>query len=447
MARPVRSDEGAGTMKADTCKRLAAIACVVALAGGVPYVMALNRGEVTDSEREAHEILRRASDFHGQLQGMIVVATSVHRVEREEGPLQFPGALKVVMRRPNRMAMTLGAMSSSIIVVCDGKNVYTFTPAARRYAVSPAPAKVEELFLGDATLLSMLMERAGSTPAGPLLAEDPYQQLMKGARGASYEGIEDVDGTRCHHVHLTGYWEVRDIWIEAGEQPLVRRITTVSSIGPTPEEGQALDPSGPRQEKTVTFEKWVINPDLPDAVFSFRPPSLAREVDSLVGSGIWGPSPLLGEPAPQFQLELLDGGTMDMSAHRGEHVVILDFWATWCSPCRRGMPVLAEVAEAYKDKGVVVYAVNQGETPEKVRAYLEKTELKLTVALGKGSKVGDLYGVRGIPHTAIVGKDGTLQAVHVGFAPDLKERLTHELDTLLAGVSLVKRPQPEAEEE
>ncbi len=88
---------------------------------------------------------------------------------------------------------------------------------------------------------------------------------------------------------------------------------------------------------------------------------------------------------------------------------------------------------------MVFYAVNQRETSQKIEAFLERKAMDFQVALDKDAGVGKLYGVQGIPQTVIIGKDGTVQAVHVGLLPGLKEKLSGELDALLAGVSLAKK--------
>ncbi|MCA9311819.1 MAG: TlpA family protein disulfide reductase, partial [Phycisphaerales bacterium] len=112
-------------------------------------------------------------------------------------------------------------------------------------------------------------------------------------------------------------------------------------------------------------------------------------------------------------------------------VVVLDFWATWCGPCRRGLPVIVEVTSALRDRGVVFYSVNQRETNEQVTEFLGKQEYTMNVLMDREGKVGDLFGVSGIPHTVIIGKDGKIADVHVGFAPGLKEELTEKLNEIL----------------
>lgn len=144
---------------------------------------------------------------------------------------------------------------------------------------------------------------------------------------------------------------------------------------------------------------------------------------------------LLGNPAPELDLELLDGGRVSLQEHHGE-VVILDFWATWCGPCVRGLPIVAGVAERYRDEGVVFYAVNIREEPETVRAFLRERDLDLRVPMDHTAAVSWRYGVGPIPQTMLIGRDGTLQVVHVGLLRDLEERLSREIEALLAGERL-----------
>ncbi len=143
----------------------------------------------------------------------------------------------------------------------------------------------------------------------------------------------------------------------------------------------------------------------------------------------------VGGAAPTFKLPLLDGGSLDLSAHRGNNIVILDFWATWCVPCRLSLPVLVDVSSQYKDKGVILYSINAGEEPDTIRDFLKRFELGLNVPLDRDGTVGKLYGVKGIPHMVIIGQDGTVQAIHKRYSEDLKDQLTGKLDSLLLGAA------------
>jgi len=143
------------------------------------------------------------------------------------------------------------------------------------------------------------------------------------------------------------------------------------------------------------------------------------------------PKELKGKPAPDITLDLLEGGTFKLSDHKDKEVILLDFWATWCGPCRKAMPALKEVSDKYKEKGVLYYAVDLRETPDKIRAYLEKEKLDIKVPLDKDGAVAKQYQVSGIPTMFIIDKKGVIREVHVGFSPTLKESLEKSLDEIL----------------
>lgn len=142
------------------------------------------------------------------------------------------------------------------------------------------------------------------------------------------------------------------------------------------------------------------------------------------------PSPPVG-PAPDGTLNLLDGSSVQISSYAGQKVVVLDFWASWCGPCRKGLPMVQLVANHFTGSDVVFYAVNLNEDEEAVREFLKEAELTLPIALDDGT-LSDAFGVSGIPYTVIIGKDGTILSTHTGLVTDLDAQLTAEINSALA---------------
>ena len=127
-----------------------------------------------------------------------------------------------------------------------------------------------------------------------------------------------------------------------------------------------------------------------------------------------------GELAPAFELRSVDGqgalaGKISLSSMRGK-VIVLDFWATWCGPCRASMPVLNELARTYKGRGLVVLSVNT-EGPGMARAAREMAnELAPATTLASDhGPVSALYQVTTIPHMLVIDREGRVRWVHRGF--------------------------------
>jgi thiol-disulfide isomerase/thioredoxin len=141
---------------------------------------------------------------------------------------------------------------------------------------------------------------------------------------------------------------------------------------------------------------------------------------------------MVGKEAPPFELTLLDDSTFRLADHRGK-VVVLDFWATWCGPCIKAMPEVKDAVAAFPPGVVTLMTVNQGETPPLITPFLEAREWADTpVALDFNMKVGNSYGVEGIPHTVVIDAEGKIAWVHSGFSPDLKQKLFEAVAKVLS---------------
>lgn len=243
-----------------------------------------------------------------------------------------------------------------------------------------------------------------------------------------YVALSEIDGKAVHELHVVTDEYEAHIFLSDEEQPLLRRHTVEMGASAA----RRFMPPGVESSLRVTadFSDWRFNLSVPEETFVFTPPPGVNEVVPPVPAAS-RQNPMTGSPAPAFTLEMLDGGVMDLSRHKGAHIVILDFWASWCGPCRTAMPIVARVAERFKSQGVVLYAVNLRETPERARAFLESTGLSMKVPMDTTGAVAAQYGVSGIPHLVLIDKDGTISAVHGGMGPNLEQQLTQEISNLL----------------
>ncbi|MBI2104476.1 MAG: TlpA family protein disulfide reductase [Candidatus Omnitrophica bacterium] len=137
-----------------------------------------------------------------------------------------------------------------------------------------------------------------------------------------------------------------------------------------------------------------------------------------------------GVAAIDFELPQLDGPPVKLSDYRGR-VVVMEFWATWCGPCRFSLPSLEVIYKRYRDRGMTVLLINEGEEAEVARKWAEK-RFTAPILLDRDQAVGARYRVRGIPRLFIVDQAGNLAYAHEGYGGGLERNLTLILDEFLA---------------
>lgn len=134
-------------------------------------------------------------------------------------------------------------------------------------------------------------------------------------------------------------------------------------------------------------------------------------------------------PAPDFTLSTFDGEEITLSELRGQ-VVVINFWASWCPPCREEAPYLESTWRKYRDQGVVLLGVDYVDTEVEALAYIEEFDITYPNGPDIGTGISQAYRIQGVPETFFVAKDGSLRGVKVGplSPPELAERI----ETLLA---------------
>ena len=148
----------------------------------------------------------------------------------------------------------------------------------------------------------------------------------------------------------------------------------------------------------------------------------------------------VGKAAPEFSMPLIGGGTFELSAHLGNPIVV-NFWASWCPPCRRESPLLERTWRAYAGDGVLFVGVDIQDNPEDAQAYLDEFDLTFPNGTDQGGRITVDYGVIGLPVTFFIGAEGIVEGRFVGALRE--DRLVKWVESLIAGM-----PQPgEADDE
>lgn len=138
------------------------------------------------------------------------------------------------------------------------------------------------------------------------------------------------------------------------------------------------------------------------------PMASARGVDNK------GAQPAVGHPAPNFEMQLPDGEKVTLNDLKGRPMIV-NFWATWCPPCRREMPDLIKAYETHKNEGLVVLEVNSAEAPVQVEAFIEQFGVTAPVVIDARGEVLGVYRTNGLPASFFIDKDGVIQAHWPGF--------------------------------
>lgn len=387
------------------------------------------------------ELLKSSLEYLGQLSAVSATADVSVRVQAMGRDQTMDSKFVLRAERPDKWALLSEGEPMAWTFLSDGKNVYQYVSVLNRYTAVDAAEPSEP------SLLTSGFDLGGAVKSFD--AQKLYDSIAGQLTESKYLGREKVGDVECHHCRFDSKAMTVDIWFEVGDRPLVWKIVPdMAKTLATAADGQPAM-KGMKIEYLLTVTDWNVAPKFTAADFTFTPPTGAEKVDSLFGSreasAAAAVHPLLGQPAPPFELDNLAGDKAKLADHLGKDVVILDFWATWCGPCVEALPLVNAVAEAFAGRGVKFYAVNISEDQQTVAEFLKEQELEVPVILDTEGNVAQAYKASAIPQTVLIGKDGKVQVVHVGFGGNMKELLGEELEKLLKGKDLAGPALAEAE--
>ena len=136
----------------------------------------------------------------------------------------------------------------------------------------------------------------------------------------------------------------------------------------------------------------------------------------------------IGQSAPSFKLPDLDGREISLEEYKGK-IVLLDFWATWCSPCRMTMPVVEKLSREYPDE-MVVLAVNLRESKEDIEKYAFEQAISSQILLDEEGKVSSNYGAYAIPMQFLIDRSGIVRHIQTGYNSNMASRMRALIESL-----------------
>ncbi|MEO5988864.1 MAG: redoxin family protein [Candidatus Eisenbacteria bacterium] len=358
---------------------------------------------------------------HYRFEGLVqVVVTGKGVNQKVEMPVLF------VFERPARLHTEMQNPNMGSVLVSDGDTLTISVPTLHQYTRQPAPSLLpgsgNDAFARQVDPLGDYVRIASTATSVRAVGRDTVQVGDRVIDAVKLEVTSPAD-TSVHGLFM----HPRTLWVDPASHRVLRDSVRVDIEHPQ---------IGPVTSIQVTRLVRFSDAAPADSLFRFRPHTEDRLVARIGASGTEGPQ-LEGRLAPDFSLPRLAQAsraakppstakaraaaaaarTVKLSALRGK-VVVLDFWATWCGPCRRWMPLVDKAHTEFGPKGLQVFAVNLRESEELVRGFLQKTGVKVPVLLDRDGSVGAAYGASSIPLTVIVGRDGKVVRALLGAHPE-----------------------------
>jgi len=157
---------------------------------------------------------------------------------------------------------------------------------------------------------------------------------------------------------------------------------------------------------------------------------LALAAFSVVATGISAALPAVGVVAPDFASKSDSGRNVRLSELRGQ-VVLINFWASWCGPCRQELPLLNKMYGQYRAAGFMLLAVNVDDNRKDADAMLKRLDLRLPILFDVSKNVAKLYGVDTMPATLLIDRDGRVRYVHRGYYSGYEQKYERQVRELL----------------
>lgn len=287
---------------------------------------------------------------------------------------------KFIISQPGKFRLETSGSGEPRVTISDGKTVWTFFPESNEYSFLPA---------GQQGLSS------------PVSSYAMLDQIREQAKIIGHGRVADTD---CVIATLeSGRDHVRTLWIDPRTNFIRKDEAKYAS--------SSID--GVFSEHSVTtFAVAYTVDNLDAALFSFDSSRTQAKVRLELQKN--APLTSIGTNAPEFALHSLEGKEVRLSELRGQ-VVVLDFWATWCRPCREAMPALELLHRQLKDKRLVVLGIDD-EDSEAQSTFLGKFGYSFSSLVDPAKKVANLYKVGGIPTTILIDTQGKIRMYDVGEA-------------------------------
>lgn len=356
--------------------------------------------------QEAREILEETAETYRNLQQYQLAGTISVLMEVPGSRQAIDLDLQMAEHRPGRLHLEIDRPNQEeVVIISSGDSTWMYVPALNQY-------------MGRAGAYAL---GSPESPISDLLGD--YQKLADRVENVALLREEDVDvGGRPYpsYVLEVAYTprataagadsSRKTLWIDK-DRHVVLREEARTRMADSPFGGPVII------HETTAFSTVRIGEPLPDSLFAFTPPPGATRIypEEVMGAGEGG---LQGTTAENFTLTNLAGEEVSLEELRGQ-VVLLNFWATWCGPCRIEMPALEQLYQEFAEEGLVVLAIDLAETASEVRQYIEGQGFTFPVLLDYDTRVAEQYGAsEAVPTTFIIDREGKITHHFMGARPE-----------------------------
>ncbi len=363
---------------------------------------------LSQDQVSGEELLAKASEAYRSLKSYYFEGVMIFETETEAMQERAKVETLIVMAavRPGKIR---DEFKRGMLTVSDGQATWVYSRKLNQYTKRKAAVLASE---GTGELEAGFMSKYGRITEGlkqaKVLREEVVEVEGKAVEcyvvEASYEPMAELSNFEA---------SPKLFWIDKKRHIVLKDISSVVMKLPQPGTARHL-------RQTTEFSIARINEPVADDLFTFNVPEGAKEVDELSLPGMRKATTDRKEAA-DFTLKDLNGKETSLKSLRGK-VVLLDFWASWCAPCREELPKVERLHRELNDKGLVVLGINVGESAETAREFVKKQGLTFTNLLDTYKEVTNRYGAMAIPLAVVIDRDGKISSYNIGLQSESELR-------------------------
>ncbi len=377
-------------------------------------------------EPQAMELLKKVAEAYRNIKSYQLEGVEVWESRSIGMYYSTESAFVWAFEKPGKFRLeTKSPAGNRSTTVSNGESIWNYSPNLKQYtkkSVQPLP-------------------KAGDTDAGARRIPNPLEKiggtkitdLARGARIMPEEVIS-IDGKpiNCYVVEVI-YRAPRgsDInasvvvtyWIDKTRLVVIRKMSKQKFISLPPD--VRTETNG-----LITFSLVKVDESLPASLFAFTPPEGIKEATEFVYNTGRTPAKLTGKQALTFALKDRDGKSFEFESTRGK-TVLLNFWSSTCGPCVKELPVVEKIYREFKDKGLVVLAINSSEGPEAIHEFLKDKDYTFTVLIDEDLDAANKYQALDIPQSYVVDRRRNIVAHLTGYGTKTEGELYEAIEKAL----------------